>query len=624
MADKSKKIPLIILVYMLMAYMFPLLLASPFSLLLKGMTIQECLMVNANPVSIGIFLLSIICPIASYLFLNKQVMKYDGSEEYIVKLNKILKIIELLSLAIPVTIVVFGAVFPPLYNMAHGFTPEAFRGKSYIYFSFCITFGGLCVFSVFSYILLVSTLEKALNWLRYEKKFQTFSFMQRCLLIILFNLIGVVLLTEAAFDVPANLDYSITTLFVNVVTPVALLAGAFALMDMYLQLRDVNICIKNVGNFTKDMANKNYTSEELPVLIRCEIGELATYLNRFQNSNRQLMDNFKTTIQETEVASKTLEQEISAITNAVQTITSGVDSVQTEMINQAAGVEEANASVSQIINRTNDLNNNITSQATAVTQSSAAVEEMVANINSVTDILKNNSNSVGSLSQASDDGRKSVETAVTFSQKIKDQSATLLEATSIIQNIASQTNLLAMNAAIESAHAGEAGRGFSVVADEIRKLAEQSSLQGKSINDNLKDLSASIDFVSKNTKDVQEKFDIIYELAQTVMNQENVIMNAMAEQSEGNKQVLMAMKNINQSTTTVTEGSTEMLAGGNQVIQEMTILSSVTKTINEKMNEMTESIRGITASVQNVTEASVQNQTKMNELSEEIGSFKLK
>ena len=100
-------------------------------------------------------------------------------------------------------------------------------------------------------------------------------------------------------------------------------------------------------------------------------------------------------------------------------------------------------------------------------------------------------------------------------------------------------------------------------------------------------------------------------------------MRAMTEQSEGNKQVLEAMQHIRGTTTSVTDGSQEMVQGAEQIIGEMRNLSDVTKNINTQMSVMTESISGITAAIENVSNSSQDNQMGIDELSKQIGSFQL-
>ena len=205
------------------------------------------------------------------------------------------------------------------------------------------------------------------------------------------------------------------------------------------------------------------------------------------------------------------------------------------------------------------LNEHVEEQAASVNTSSAATEEMIANIQSVTDTLSRNTQSVRELQEASIAGHASLNEVVADIQGIARESESLLEINAVMQNVASQTNLLSMNASIEAAHAGEAGRGFSVVADEIRKLAESSSRQSKTIKGVLKSIKESIDKITKSTDGVLGRFSAIEDGVKTVARQEDSILHAMEEQGHGSKQILQAVGNVNEATHKVKEAARRMV-----------------------------------------------------------------
>jgi len=213
------------------------------------------------------------------------------------------------------------------------------------------------------------------------------------------------------------------------------------------------------------------------------------------------------------------------------------------------------------------LNGHVAEQAAAVSESSAAIEEMIANIQSVTSTLQKNTENVKELQDASEAGHTGLSGVVADIKEITRESESLMEINSVMQNIASQTNLLSMNAAIEAAHAGESGKGFAVVANEIRKLAESSAAQSKTISTVLKKIKSSIETITKSTEAVLRKFDAIDVGVKTVAGQDTNILNAMEEQGHGSKQILQAMGCLNEITQGVKEEARQMVESSKKAMQ---------------------------------------------------------
>jgi methyl-accepting chemotaxis protein len=318
-----------------------------------------------------------------------------------------------------------------------------------------------------------------------------------------------------------------------------------------------------------------------------------------------------------------LASNMSETASTMNEMTANIQSIKGRVINQSASVTETNATMEQLIGNIRKLDGHVEDQSAHVSQSSSAIEEMVANIRSVTDTLVKNGENVNLLRESSEVGRSGLQDVAQDIQEIARESEGLMEINSVMENIASQTNLLSMNAAIEAAHAGEAGKGFAVVADEIRKLAESSSEQSKTIGTVLKKIKTSIDKITMSTDNVLSKFEAIESSVRTVAEQEESIRNAMEEQGTGSKQILEGIGNVNTITHQVNSGSHEMLEGAKEVIQESQNLEKATQEITGGMNEMAMGADQINVAVHHINEISDKNRDGISTLMKEVSRFKV-
>jgi methyl-accepting chemotaxis protein len=248
---------------------------------------------------------------------------------------------------------------------------------------------------------------------------------------------------------------------------------------------------------------------------------------------------------------------------------------------------------------------------------------MIANIQSVTQTLEKNAQSTRQLAEASEVGRNGLVDVAADIQGIARESEGLLEINTVMENIASQTNLLSMNAAIEAAHAGDAGKGFAVVADEIRKLAESSGEQSKTISTVLKKIHESIEKIMGSTQEVLNKFEAIDSSVKTVSEQATNIRSAMEEQSAGSQQILEVISQLNEITQQVKGGAIEMLEGSREVITESKNLEIVTQEITNGMNEMAVGADQINVAVNQVNTISGKNKENIDALVKEVSRFKV-
>jgi len=311
-----------------------------------------------------------------------------------------------------------------------------------------------------------------------------------------------------------------------------------------------------------------------------EIGTVGEFFNRTFEKFRVLVGTIKYKINGLNHTSFELSVNMDKTSTAVKQISSNLDKMENIVVKQENGAIVAGEAVGAIKTNIDSLNKMIEQQADSVNMSSSAIEEMTANIHSVTQTLAENSKNVDVLVEASENGKTGLQTVAQEILEIAHDSEGLLEINSVMNNIASQTNLLSMNAAIEAAHAGEVGKGFAVVADEIRKLAESSSNQSKTTAAMLKKIKASIDNITKSSNDVLARFGAIDSSVKTVSEHEQNILKAMQEQETGGKQILESISLLKDITHSVKKGSDEMVQAVLSSEYDITCAKSVKEALN--------------------------------------------
>ena len=391
----------------------------------------------------------------------------------------------------------------------------------------------------------------------------------------------------------------------------------FYISLFFKRLKKVSDAMEDISSGARDLTQrlKIHGNTELDILCKAYndiIVNLQEMVKNISKSIDSLSDN-------SSVLLKQNNETISLIENAkfsIEDIYSKADNQNMLSARVSDGIDGVEKAVTI-------LDEKIVQQSEAVEKSSEAVEDIHSSINSANQAIERISNEYAVIVAETEDGRQKQNQVLNQVDVIVQQAQNLAQANAVISSIASQTNLLAMNAAIEAAHAGESGKGFSVVADEIRKLAENSATQSTAVTKLIDDIEKAIEGIVTVSKSSSDSFSSLGGKIQGMNALLAEIKDDMKNQNSGAKHILDMMQLLSNATAGIKESSDTMKNNTLSVVEQIVHLKESSKAILISGNAASRHLEKMTENAEITMTQAKQNDELTGSVHEIVAGYKV-
>ena len=441
-----------------------------------------------------------------------------------------------------------------------------------------------------------------------------------------------------------TMTFFVTLIFVSV-NMLCTLYGSFAFPNQEVWMKKAVLCfvlsiilagypflviiygltgrMKHASKVMEDIAQEGDLQHRIDITILDDFGVLTTSINEMIEKLSVMIKQLIESTENVSYTSKIINASVFNQTTAIDDFNSMLDKINSNSSEQNNLVLEADKSISSLAKSIKVIREHLSEQANSVATISTSVTQMSANIGSVAETAEKARGSAEVLTHTSEEGKQSIENAIKTMQEIQKSSAEVQEFVNIIKNLASQTNLLSMNAAIEAAHAGEFGQGFAVVAEEVRNLAESSAKSARNIQQHIQDMIVTIDNGVDTINSAGESFMNISQKVEETARFVEEISAAMEEQKVGAAETQQATITVVDAVHAVNDLAQTQTEDAQNVREFMRTVVQASESTLKAVQDGVIATMHLKESVQEVKESAGNNTQSVELIEQQVGLFKL-